>query len=497
VDATAISCPVLVRVGRTARRYPGHTAVVAADREVGYAELMRRIAWWQRRCEVLRLPLGALVAIVSEGDAELPAAFLGARAAGLVPLMVDTMLPAQRRAAVLTTARPAAILRTAEGEAEALREPRPRQLPAAAGYAVFSSGSSGTPKGIVGHAAGLAHFLDWEAAMLGCAPGTRVAMLTSPSFDVVLRDMLLPLFCGGELHVAAPGTRSRLAAVLPWLAERRVEVLHAVPSLSARWAGAGQTRVESLRHTLFAGEPLYGRHVETWRGVAPATRVFNLYGPSETTLAKFCYEVPADAGPGLQPVGRPLPETSLSLEPFESVEAAEPVERSEQDHPARRQRVVITTAHGSLGYLPDTVRPDDLARLRRVSGLTRFRTQDRGVLDADGNLVVAGRVDSLVKRNGVFVDTARVEAVAAQLPEVRTACCVQLVPSGRVVLVVEGPDPAAALALRRRLQPLLGGDLPDRIVALAPLPLLPGGKVDRRGVRALLEAEEADLERVR
>jgi non-ribosomal peptide synthetase component F len=473
--------------------------VAAADREVDYAELMRRIAFWQQRCEALRLRPGTLVAVVSEGDAELPAAFLGARAAGLVPLMVDALLPAPRRAAVLTVARPAAILRTASGEVEAIREPRPRQLPPAAGYVVFSSGSSGTPKGIVGHAAGLAHFLDWEAATLGCGPGTRVAMLTSPSFDVVLRDLLLPLFCGGELHVAEAGIRARPDTVLGWLAERRVEVLHAVPSLSARWAAVGRTRVETLRHTLFAGEPLYGRHVETWRRFAPATRVFNLYGPSETTLAKFCYEVPEDAGHGLQPVGRPLPGTSLSLEAFVPAESAESVDPPEADGTRGRsvQRIVIATPHGSLGYLPDTVRPDDLARLRRASGLTRFRTQDRGLLDADGNLVVAGRVDSLVKRNGVFVDTARVEAVVLQLREVRMACCVQLVPSGRVFLALDGVDPAVAPALRRRLQPLLGGDLPDRIVAVAPMPLLPGGKVDRRAVRALLETEEAGLERVR
>jgi D-alanine--poly(phosphoribitol) ligase subunit 1 len=350
-------------------------------------------------------------------------------------------------------------------------------LPAEAGYLVFSSGSQGRPNGVVGQAAGLLRFIDWEIDRLGVGPGSRVAMLTSPSFDVLYRDLLLPLCSGGELHIAEPAVRSAPGAVLPWLAEHRIEVLHAVPSLSARWLGEDSPAVPSLRYTLFAGEPLYGRHVDRWRRIAPNATVINLYGPAETTLAKFHYQVPTDCGPGLQPVGRPLPDCSFELVP------AGP----EPDSPCR---VVISTPAGSLEYLADTCAADDLARLNRQDGVTRFQTQDRGLLDAEGNLVVAGRLDSLVKRRGTFVDTTRIEEAAANLAEVRAACCVQLSSSSEIVLVVEGPDPADAMKLRRKLLAPLGADMPDRVLAVPILPLLAGGKADRRGVRNLLNLEE-------
>lgn len=471
--------------------------MVGGGERITYQDLLRRTDRWQGRCAALGLPPGTLVAVLAGGEPAWPAAFLGARAAGLVPVLVDEHQAAARVTDVLDTARPAAVLRPETGEAEPTGEPAPRVLPAGAGYVVFSSGSQAAPKGIVGRAAGLLAFIDWEIAALGVGPGTRVAMLTSPSFDVVYRDLLLPLCSGGELRVASPATRATPAAVLPWLADNGIEVLHAVPSLSARWlAAAPPTVLGALRHTLFAGEPLYGRHVRQWRSAAPTSKVGNLYGPSETTLAKFHHDVPDDCGPGLQPVGHPLPGAALALEPVDpaGTQGTDPA-GTQVATPAGVQRVVITTPDGSLGYLPDTCGPDDRARLTSTDEATRFRTQDRGVLDEEGRLVVLGRLDSLVKRRGVFVDIASVEAAAAALPAVRSAACVQLPTSGDIVLVVEGPSPAAAAALRRPLYAALGADTPDRVVALAAMPLLPGGKADRRGIRELLNLEGADDDR--
>ncbi|WP_331720318.1 AMP-binding protein [Streptomyces sp. NBC_00209] len=485
---TGAECPVVARVRSVAARHPGRPAVVTDTGRVTYRELWRQVLGWRDRCAALGLAPGALVAVLAGPGARWPAAFLGARAAGLVPLLVDVQQPVERTGALLAAARPAAVLRSETGEAERTGEPAPRVLPPGAGYVVFTSGSTGAPKGIVGRAAGLLAFIDWEIGAVGAGPGTRVAVLTSPSFDVVFRDLLLPLCAGGEAHFAGRAVRAAPAAVLGWLAERRVEVVHAVPSLAARWLAADGSdgSVDSLRWTLFAGEPLHGRLVRRWRAAAPSTEVVNLYGPSETTLAKFHHRVPRDCGPGLLPVGRPLDGTALSLV---HPEATGPVG-------AEVRQIVITSPDGSLGYLPGTCGDDDAERLRYApgSGVTRFRTRDRGVLDDDGNLVVVGRLDSLVKRRGVFVDLARVEAAAAGLAGVTAACCVQLA-DGDVVLAVQGFGPAAAAALRRPLRTALGEGMPDRVTALPVLPLLPGGKADRRAVADLLDRKETDERR--
>jgi len=444
---------------------------LGADR-FSYRQLWHHIDQWRQRCSGLGLPAGSLIAVLTGGPG-LPAATLGVRGAGSVPLLIDASQPPSRIAAILAAARPAALLRVDQDTVERTEQAERRTLPADAGYLVFSSGSQGKPKGIVGQPAGLLHFIDWEISRLGVGPGSRVAMLTSPSFDVLYRDLLLPLCSGAELHIAEPAVRTSPGAVLPWLAEHQIEVLHAVPSLSSRWLSDDSPSVDSLRYTLFAGEPLYGRHVQRWRQIAPNATVINLYGPAETTLARFHYQVPADCGPGLQPVGRPLPGSGFDLVPVGPAAGS-------------ARRVVISTPHGSLGYLADTCSADDLARLSRQDGVTRFQTQDRGLLDADGNLIVAGRLDSLVKRRGTFVDITRIEEAAADLPEVRAACCVQLPASSEIVLVVEGPDSADAPTLRRRLLAPLGADLPDRVLVVPCLPLLAGGKADRRGVRDLL-----------
>jgi D-alanine--poly(phosphoribitol) ligase subunit 1 len=455
-------CPVVARVARAARGHPGGRAVVTAAERWTYEQLWQRVLTWRDRCADLGLPARSLVCIIADGQADLPAALLGVRAAELVPMLID----ARRTDDVLGRARPAAVVMLADGDVVPTGDPDARVLPEGTGYVVFSSGSQGPPKGIAGHAAGLAHFVDWEIATLGVRPGTRVGMLTSPAFDVVYRDLLVPLCAGAELHIPSGRVRSTPSRVVPWIAEQRVEVVHVVASLTARWPAVPGS-APALRWSLFAGEPLFAEQVARWRTAAPHTRVLNLYGPAETTLAKFAYEVPPAPRPGLQPVGRPLPGTDLELRPA-----------------GAQQRIVINTPYGSLGYLPDTCGPQDLARLRRAAGVTHFETQDRGFLDGAGSLVVAGRLDSLVKRNGSFVDLARIEAAAIRLPEVRGACCVQLQPGGRVVLAVEGPRDGSVPILRRSLHTELGSQLPDRIVTVDALPLLAGGKVDRRAVGA-------------
>ena len=405
-------CPVAAHIRAVAAEYGTRPAVTGSELRFSYAELAAEIDRWARRLAELRLPPGSAIALQDAGTAALPAAFLGARIAGLVPVLLDPSAPGDIEAAVLAT--PAKVAVDPEQDTISPVATDSPPLPPEAGYLVFSSGSQGRPKGIVGSASGLAHFLDWEAERLRLGPGTRCAMLTSPSFDVIFRDMLLPLWLGGELLVPGRLVRTVPTAVLPWLADSRAEVVHVVPSLSARWIDASpQVSLPALQWTLFAGERLYDRHVRRWRDRCGG-RIVNLYGPAETTLAAFAHDVPDPPTAGLQAVGRPRPGITVTL-------------RSPADDtdPGTGATIVISSAWGSLGYLDSTCSADDLARLTRQDGVTTFVTRDCGRLDGDGDLVVLGRSDSLVKRHGSFVDTALIEAAALELSGVRMACCLQ------------------------------------------------------------------------
>lgn len=467
------ACPLLARLRPVFEGQPDAVVVRGPDGSMSYRQLAAAAADWQHRLDVLDLPPRSPVAILSAGSADLVTAYLAVRAAGLVPLLLDSLSPPGRRAEILQAARPAAVLDLTAGEL-ATAAAEPRTLPEDAGYLAFSSGSQGVPKGIVGNAHGVVHFLEWQRDLIGKDATSRVALLSAPSFDVVLRDMFLPLVCGGELCVPGIEVRADPSAVAPWLADSQVEVVHAVPSLSTRWlAQAGSVRLPRLRWLFLAGEPLYDRHVERWSAVAPSSRIVNLYGPSEMTLAQFWHLIELPPPPGLQPVGRPLPGIRL-------VNA---------EHTGSFQ-ITIESPHGSLGYLTGAAVPaDQFHLLSRQDGSTRFRTQDRGRLDAGGRLYVEGRLDNVVKRNGVMLDLGQLTALALRDPQVRQAYCLQVDPgsSGDVVLVVEGTVDFSEQQFSRELRRSLGPAMPNEILPLDAFPMLPNGKVDRQRVRSEVE----------
>ncbi|MFI1767329.1 AMP-binding protein [Streptomyces sp. NPDC020800] len=468
------------RVLTAAALRPLAPAVRGPRAVLGYRDLSDLVHAWTARLNGSGLPAGTVAALEVTDPTYLAPAHLAVRAAGLVPMLLDPHLPPARRDALLETGRPGLVIGVSEDLACRPGVPDPRVLPPDAGYLGFTSGTQGAPKGIVSNEAGVSHFVSWEAAALGLRPGTPVALISPPSFEVVFRELFLTLTTGAELVVAPPAVRADPSAVLPWLAEQDVEVLHAVPSLAARWLAAAPGRqLNRLRWTLFAGEPLHAAQVAAWRESAPHTEVVNLYGPSETTLAKFWYQVPAEPTAGIQPVGQPLPGTRLRR--------LSPASNSPQEQaPVGDEvfRIGIATPHGSFGYLEGTGTPTDHASLRRQAGETEFDSQDLGRLDPDGNLVVTGRRDSRVKRRGVFVDLGLIEALATREPSVRLACCVQAGPErgGAVVLVVESADPGTAARLTRELRRRLGPEAPEDVVAVASLPLSPNGKIDRRTI---------------
>ncbi len=132
----------------------------------------------------------------------------------------------------------------------------------------YTSGTTGVPKGVLGCHQGLAHFLSWQGETFEIGPSDRIAQLTGLSFDVVLRDILLPLIRGATLCLPAPEAILSGTEILPWLAQQQITVLHTVPTLAKTWllevpVGAN---LSALRWVFFAGEPLSEQLVNQWRG---------------------------------------------------------------------------------------------------------------------------------------------------------------------------------------------------------------------------------------
>jgi amino acid adenylation domain-containing protein len=358
-----------------------------------------------------------------------------------------------------------------------LFQPKP-ESPA---YISFTSGSTGTPKAILCNHNGLSHFITWEREEFHVTPADRVAQLSRLSFDVAMRDIFLPLTSGAVLCVPPDQTQFDTDQVLEWLEAEAVSIIHIVPAV----AQASLTRLspdvtlKHLRWTLFAGEALPAHLVQRWREAFPlAGEIANLYGPTETTLAKFYYHVPRAVCPGTQPVGRPLPHTQGLV-----------VNRSAQlcgiGEPGE---IVIRTPYRSLGYINASREQSDrfvVNHYRNDADDILYYTGDRGRYRADGQLEIQGRMDHQVKIGGVRIELGEVESVLGKHPDVSE--CVAAVkgdsPDNQRLVAYVVPKPGATPSISS-LRELIKRELPkyqhpSHFIILEKLELLPNGKVDR------------------
>jgi amino acid adenylation domain-containing protein len=364
------------------------------------------------------------------------------------------------------------------------RERRTRSAVGDAAYVFFTSGTTGKPKGVLGIHQGLAHFLHWQRERFSVGVEDRAAQLTGLSFDVVMRDIFTVLGAGGTLCFppASPDTMAG-TELLGWLRNARITMMHSVPSLvEAQLATAEHAPpVETLRLLFLAGEPLTDATVRRCRAAFPNARIVNLYGPTETTLAKCFYEVPATPRAGVQPVGEPIPDTQALIVTPGGVlcgvdEAGE---------------IWIRTPFRTAGYLRDVGASRFRASPFRADAAdVVYATGDRGRYLPDGRIEIRGRLDDQVKILGVRVEPAEVAAVLRAHSSV-SACFVSAPVSaeGRRFLcayvVCSAPPATAEAALRaflaERLPPAL---VPSAFVFLAQMPLTANGKVDRRALPA-------------
>ncbi len=509
--------PVTVQLQEAAYRHPKAVAVRQGDRLWNYAEL--NDASTAIAAELLRRGVkpAETVAVTGRRSFGLIAAIVGVMRARAVLFLLDPDLPVARRALLLERCRARLVIAVGMAEAMDRRNlpssaaPDPIELtpdgrlaarspagdpaphpphpgPADPAYLFFTSGTTGVPKAVLGNHNGLSHFIAWERDLLRPTAEDRVAQLTGLSFDVILRDIFLPLTSGASLCLPDPAVPAQDPATLHWLGRHAVTILHTVPSLANAWLSAApaEAKALTLRAVLFAGEPLYGGLVERWRAVAgPAACIFNLYGPTETTLAKACFAVPNPPVAGIQPVGKPLPDTQLLvLNPRGRLcgirEAGEIVIRT----PYRTHGYVDASPEEQARFQPNpfTGAPDDIL----------YWTGDRGSYATDGNLRISGRTDDQVKIRGMRVEPAEIAAILNRHPAVDQSV-VTAQPDG-----AGGARLAAYFTTRTAdadpspedLRGFLGSRLPDYMVPsvyirVPQFPLTPNGKIDRRALPAV------------
>jgi amino acid adenylation domain-containing protein len=494
-----------------AQRTPQHPAVMQGTHCWTYAELAERAATVARALCAHGVARGDVVALYGTPSFGLIVSMLGVLQSGGVMLMLDPHLPPQRRRLMLQEAGATAYLQIGTLEAldiweedavgdiwhieaqtgklpESLTTPAPTlPLPALqpddAAYIFFTSGSTGIPKGVLGCHKGLSHFLQWQRETFHITAEDRVAQLTGLSFDVVLRDIFLPLTSGATLVLPHETDRQSGCDVVRWLDQQCITVVHAVPTIAHTWLADGpyETTLPALRLVFFAGEPLTEQLVHQWRAAFPHGTLVNLYGPTETTLAKCWYGIPMQVLPGVQPVGQPLPHTQALVVAGQQrlCGIGEPGE------------IVMRTPYRSLGYIRTA--GDNASRFvpNPWSGDVQdwlYYTGDRGRYRPDATLEVLGRLDDQIKIRGVRIEPGEVTAVLQRHPGVQ-ACVVTARRDQHdqfflaAYVVTAQPQQTTPGLLRTFLRHYLPTVmLPTTFTYLERLPLTPTGKVDRQSL---------------
>ncbi len=504
--------PVVQAVYQVAREAPSRKAIEQAGRCWTYGELAAGVDALARRLEADGLPRGGVAALSGPPSFGLVTAMLAVLSCGGVMLPIAADLPDRRKRLMLREAgarlllqvghavstwaedlAPDAVLRVCEhtGQAEGVTSnigngaaaPRPAPGPDDPAYIFFTSGTTGTPKGVLGVHKGVSHFLAWQSRTFAVGSADRCAQLTNISFDVVLRDILMPLWSGATLCL--PPAELPPERVLAWLGSEEITVVHAVPSLTNAWLAEAppELSLPSLRWVFLAGEPLTDALVLRWRRrVSQGCGVVNLYGPTESTMVKCFYRVPAVVLPGVQPVGQSLPESqALVLTTGNRLCGVNEVGEIVLRTPFRTRGYINAAEAQERQFFANPFGGDPADLLYRTGDLGRYRP--------DGDLTVLARLDQQVKIRGVRIEPEEVTAVLSRHPGVSACAVVARADQGDqavlVAYIVRSGDQVSAAELRAFLAELLPAALvPSTVVFLDRLPLTPNGKLDRGALPA-------------
>ncbi len=374
-------------------------------------------------------------------------------------------------------------------------------------YVIFTSGTTGRPKGVpITHEA-MTTYLNWAISTFDYRPGDRMTATASVCFDAAVRQMLAPLLAGATVVTTSRDVLRDPQELLNMVEDERVTVWSSVPTLWVELLRAAERRaartgtrpdLSALRWVHVGGEPLPPAHVRRWFDLdGSRCPVVNLYGPTEATI-NATYEV-IDARPpddvDRLPIGRPVAQTIVDVvRPDGSgCPAGEPGE------------LYLAGPALTPGYLGDSGEGIDAFVHRK--GRRWYRTGDRVVQGTDGRLELLGRMDDQATIHGHRVEPAEVE---------RVLCCHPSVKDAAVVVDDRGHGPLLAAFVQldeptdtntgpvavEELRRYLSGRVPEymlpaQLQVLDALPRTPAGKVDRAGLTSAAEPALWDSSRPR
>ncbi|WNM31289.1 amino acid adenylation domain-containing protein [Streptomyces sp. Li-HN-5-11] len=429
----------------------------------------RVVLWTHKTLDAIALMQGTLRvgAVYVPVSANNPAARVRRIAAGCTPALVVADADGIRRAAQSgwEAAWPLASFDEVREEAPASAAPPVHgNEPDEPAYILYTSGSTGEPKGVcISHRNALA-FVRWAVAEVGVTAADRLSNHAPFNFDLSVFDLYATFLAGACVVLVPEGLAYDPAQLAALMHRERISVWYSVPSALILMMQRGDLLAgdppEALRACVFAGEPFPVQQVHELRKAWPDVRMFNWYGPTETNVCTSYEVTDRDLGSTRAlPIGAPASGDRIRLHPPR----------------AREGEIVVSGPTVMLGYWG------------REPQRGPYFTGDIGRMGPDGMLEYVGRRDHMVKVRGHRIELGDIEAVVAAHPRVAAAACV-VVGSGldasiHAVVVPEGPKGPGLLELKRDCADRLPLYMVvDAVHTVDELPLTPNGKTDRQAL---------------
>ncbi len=495
-----------------AARTPAATAVVGGSSALCYADLNAQANQLARHLQTLGVGPEVLVGVLLPRTPALLVALLGILKAGGAYVPLEHGAPAARLALTLGDAGVRVIVTDTRLSAElppctatlvtldtvVLAQQPAHNLDvevraAQLAYVLYTSGSTGHPKGVMIAHQGLVNYLSWAVQAYDVVSGTGTLVHSPLSFDLTVTSLFGPLLCG-RTSVLLPEEQELEALAAQLQVGGNYSLVKLTPAhlaVLAQTVTPGQV-AGSARALIIGGEALHGEALAFWQTHAPATRLVNEYGPTETVVGCCVYEVGAERRAGPVPIGRPIANTQLYV-----------LDEEQQPVPLGVTGELyiggVQLARGYLGqaaltaaaFVPDSFSATPGARLYRTGDLVRY------LPESDGILQFLGRNDHQVKLRGFRIELEEIEAVLRQHPAVHECVATMREDSAddqRLVAYVVLDKPATTSELHSFLQARLPTYMiPAHMVPLKVLPLTPNGKTDIHALPAPESAPQAAL----
>lgn len=517
-----MTSPYLVQqyLSRSAKNNPEQTAIRCRNQSLSYAQLDVLSNAFARHLKRASLPRASFVPVFVEKSTNAVTAIFSILKADCAYVPLDTNSPSDRIRQIIAACEATHVIVDDRTESifNAIRDEHDlsvhcvnldrlgttdsapleyANLSIDVAYTLFTSGSTGVPKGVMISHQMIVDYIEWCLETYDITAQDRVANHAPLYFDNSTFDIYTAMAAGAQLYLVPPDLNRVMPMLIPWIQDNRITVFFCVPSVLAILQRSGKVvgaDLSALRHVIAAGEVLRPEVVRYWMQQCPGAQLTNMYGPTEITVDCTYHvitEVPGENVAAI-PIGRPRRNMEVKIRLEDGTLSTEPGSEGE---------LVVRGMSVAYGYLNESEKTRN-AFIQNPDH-NRFHdpvylTGDLARINESGQFDYLGRMDDQIKYLGNRIELGEIEAALGKLSDVLESVAVfngnaplekQFL--GALVILEQG---AAADAVLKAAQATLPDYMaPRRVRAVEEFPRTSNGKIDRKAaLNMLLEGSQQE-----